>query len=235
MSDNINQNGKQISFTIPLQITISLGDNASPAVNKAITENFEGINTSDTSLLEVAITIDQHYGNRKGFDENFIPGVGLPKLSKEQEVIAARITGTDNYLLKYHHFSIAINGQRKMPFFTAVNVDGAKYNQIKDEIPSRKAIGTDKWYIDSRIELDPQNPNYQIPAKFYAGNNFDIGHQVRREDPVWGDTASFAIKCNNDTFHLSNACPQHREFNQGINDKTDPVYKMLWEKYCGRD
>ncbi len=53
-------------------------------------------------------------------------------------------------------------------------------------------------------------------------DDFDIGHHVRREDPVWGDTAEFAIKCNDDTFHSTNACPQHKNFNQGNNDKPDP-------------
>ena len=223
-----------IQFTIPLKISISLEDGVpvvSADMNKERLEAFEAI---DESQLEVAVSIDQHYGNRKGFDENFIEGVGLPKLSAEQENLAAKVLNSDNFILKYYHFSIVINKQRKMPLFTAVNIDGAKYNSIKNQIPSRKAIGTDKWYIDTRIEPDPKNPQFQIPAKFYAGNIFDIGHQVRRADPVWGDTADFAIKCNNDTFHLTNACPQHKNFNQGINDKTDPNYKnvigkILWQ------
>jgi endonuclease G len=231
---NTNQNGKEIQFTIPLQISISLGKNILLTADELKEDNLETFRATDTSGLEAAITIDQHYGNRKGFDENFIEGAKLPKLTVEQENLAATVVGSDSYLLKYHHFSIVINKERKMPFFTAVNIDGAKYNKIKEQIPSRKTIGSDRWYVDPRIELDQKNPTNQLPTDFYRGNDFDIGHQVRREDPIWGENAEFALKCNNDTFHLTNACPQHRIFNQGINDKTDPNYKnvvgkILWQ------
>ena len=236
MTTNFN-NGK-IELTIPLNITVSLG-NPNPFIQLITTSDTPvKMSAPDEQALadftEGVIIVDQHYGNRKGFDENFVEGAGLPKLNQEQLDNAVRITGSDNYILKYHHFSLVMNRKRKMAFYTAVNIDGKKYNKIKNQLPSRKNIGTDKWYIDPRIEEDPKNPKFQIPASFYAGNDFDIGHQVRREDAVWGDTLEFAIKCNNDTFHLTNACPQHKIFNQGINDKDDERYKnvkgkILWQ------
>ena len=42
---------------------------------------------------------------------------------------------------------------------------------------------------------------------------FDRGHQVRREDPVWGRVAE-AERANADTFHFTNCCPQHKDFNE---------------------
>lgn len=226
--------GGSVSITIPLQITVSLGNAGDPIAATGV-QTAEAPAETSPSAEEAVIVIDQHYGNRKGFDEDFLgQKVGLPKLSADQQKLAAKLVGTNDYVLNYYHFSIIVNKDRKMPFFTAVNIDGAQFNKIKSQIPSRKTIGTDKWFIDPRIEPDPDKPQFQIPAKFYAGNDFDIGHQVRREDPVWGTTAAFAIKCNNDTFHLTNACPQHKNFNQGIPDPDNPKYKdvtgkILWQ------
>lgn len=157
-----------------------------------------------------AIVIDPNYKNRKGYDPNFLEvTIPLPKLSEAQLARASKLLGSDDEVeLKYHHFSIVQNSIRKLPFFTAVNFDGIQYNRIKNQIPSRKQIGKDRWFIDPRI-----NPEDQIPKKFYDGNEFDLGHLVRREDPVWGDTVAFAIKANNDSFHLTNASPQHHDFN----------------------
>lgn len=157
-----------------------------------------------------AIVIDPNYKNRKGYNADFLEvTVPLPKLSTAQFAQASKLFGTDDAVeLKYHHFSIVQNGFRKLPFFTAVNFDGIQYNRIKDHIPSRKEIGKDRWFIDPRI-----NPEEQLVKKFYDGNDFDLGHLVRREDPVWGKTVAFAIKANNDTFHLTNASPQHHDFN----------------------
>jgi endonuclease G len=46
----------------------------------------------------------------------------------------------------------------------------------------------------------------------------DRGHLVRRLDPAWGDSFEQAKVANDDTFHFTNCCPQHKNFNQ--NDTT---------------
>jgi endonuclease G len=233
MNTQINPATGAVTLTVPLNITISLG--GEPGIVVPSIRADTALSPESNSLDEASIVIDQDYSARKGFDENFLSvPVPLPKLSDDQLELVARLTDSEDYVLKYHHFSIVMNKERKMAFFTAVNIDGKSYNAIKSEIPSRKNIGGDRWYIDPRIEVDPKKPAFQIPAKFYAGNDFDIGHQVRREDPIWGKPVSFALACNNDTFHLTNACPQHRNFNQGIPDPDNPKYKnvsgkILWQ------
>jgi endonuclease G len=55
----------------------------------------------------------------------------------------------------------------------------------------------------------------------YIDNDLDRGHMVRRLDPVWGDAAETA---NEDTFHYTNSCPQHKDLNQKTwNDLEDYV------------
>lgn len=135
----------------------------------------------------------------KGFDSHFLSvPLQLPAFEGEPED-----------LLHYRHFSVAMKKDRRMPYYTAVNIDATKYNKLKEAIPSRKEIGSDNWILDPRIPKTEQ-----IPESFYAANDFDLGHMVRREDALWGDTLEEALEANNDTFFLTNACPQHKDFNR---------------------
>lgn len=135
---------------------------------------------------------------QKGFDPNFLPvSLTLPTVDRAA-----------NSLLHYRHFSVAMNPERRMPYYTAVNIDAEKYNKLKDQIPSRKEIG-DNWMQEPRL---PQTA--QLPESFYKHNDFDLGHMVRREDALWGDTLEEALAANDDTFYLTNAVPQHKDFNR---------------------
>jgi DNA/RNA endonuclease G (NUC1) len=134
----------------------------------------------------------------KGFDTHFLPvEVPLPKHTFSE------------ILLPYRHFSVSMNVARKMPYYTAVNIDAVKYNQLKKDIPSRKEMGADAWIMDPRLPKTEQ-----LPKTFYSENDFDLGHMVRREDPLWGETLEEALAANDDTFYLTNATPQHKDFNR---------------------
>ncbi len=136
---------------------------------------------------------------QKGFDPHFLPvEVQLPALK-----------GAPDALLHYWHFSVAMNEARRMPYYTAVNIDALKYNKLKPNIPSRKEMGADDWNVEPRLPKMAQ-----LPKSFYADNDFDLGHMVRREDALWGDTLEEAIAANDDTFYLTNAVPQHKDFNR---------------------
>src|SRR5215216_622245 len=101
-------------------------------------------------------------GESAGFDESFIGAdVPLPELAGGAEPI-----------LRYEHFSIAMSPPRKLAYFVAVNIDGAR----TIDVGPRK---DDKWVFDTRIPEDQQMGNW-----LYDNNDFDKGHLVRRLDPV---------------------------------------------------
>ncbi|REJ81320.1 MAG: protease [Bacteroidetes bacterium] len=110
-------------------------------------------------------------------------------------------TNRNKYELKYEHFSVVMSKSRRLPIFSACNINGSQWYKIP-----RK---NDTWYIDNRIPS-----KYQIDNKLYKGNDLDRGHMTRREDPVWGATRSEASIANEDTFHYTNCCPQHKDLNQ---------------------
>ncbi|ELP30150.1 DNA/RNA non-specific endonuclease [Rhodopirellula baltica] len=161
----------------------------------------------DADEMEEARTVD-FYNDRKGYQENFFGRhrdlfVPLPKLTASQQVEAAKIEGKtreSSYVLDYMHFSSVVNGERKIPFFTAVNIDGSSLVR-----PRRRRT---TWQIDPRIDRDQQAGN-----ELYRHNQLDRGHLVRRLDPVWGSDDD-AEQAENDTFHYTNAAPQHALLNQ---------------------
>jgi endonuclease G len=82
-----------------------------------------------------------------------------------------------------------------------VNIDG--------EHPQRIKRGDDQWFFDLRLPRE-----LQLTREDYGHPDIDRGHMVRREDPNWGTKAA-AVQANADTFHYTNAAPQHARLNQG--------------------
>lgn len=131
--------------------------------------------------------------------------VQLPTLTASIKADAVKIKqerGIAAYLLDYTHFSLVMSKSRRLAYYTAVNIDG---NQEK-AVPRR---GT-RWKLDPRIPAE-----YQADNSLYRNNDLDRGHLVRRLDPVWGND-EIAKRANQDTFHYTNAAPQHKDLNQRI-------------------
>lgn len=164
--------------------------------------------SAGAAIVDEAISIDPDYSNRQGYDPDFLghaERVPLPRLSEALQQRAAVNNqaggGADRYVLPYHHFSIVMNRERMLAMYTAVNIDGSAAWEIE-----RNA---DRWVRDPRI-----GPNEQTDNALYANNQLDRGHLVRRLDPAWGETKRLATFANDDTFHFTNCCPQHANFNQ---------------------
>lgn len=169
----------------------------------------------DEGIAEAAVDLEApalNYDNRNGYDPGFLShghAVPLPTLSATIMRDVARLKGTEDFELKYTHFSVVMNRQRRMPFYTAVNIDGQQLRRIPRG---------DKWFKDNRIDSLAQFGN-----EIYSNNDLDRGHMVRRLNPVWGTDAE-ASQANDDTFHYTNACPQHKDLNQRTwNDLEDYI------------
>jgi endonuclease G len=154
------------------------------------------------------IDIDPNYSTRHGYDSEFLGksehAVPLPSLPEALVGLAAtnQLAGSEpKYLLPYHHFTVVMNKERRLAFFTAVNIDG----KLRQK-PTRQQ---DKWFFDPRLSEDEQTGK-----KVYENNPLDLGHLVRRLDPAWGSTTKAAKLANDDTFHFTNCTPQHKDFNR---------------------
>jgi endonuclease G len=143
-----------------------------------------------------------HFKGRKGFSATFIPGlrVPLPRNVGRHKGDEAPVAG-GGHVLRYTHFSTVVAKSRRIPLYTACNIDGKAAVKIK-------RTGKDAWFHDGRLDLE-----HQIGESLYEDNILDRGHLVRREDPVWG-AAAMARLANDDTFHFTNCAPQAGAMNQ---------------------
>lgn len=187
-----------------ITITIQPGTNGTdipPHVQSALNAG-----THDFSEMFEASHQSSYFQHYEGYKTNFLGDdavVELPELTIEQRRAAAKNSNSrredDAAILPYTHFSIVMNRERQVAFYTAVNIDGTQSRSVE-----RKS---DKWYFDGRIA-----ESEQIGEALYKRNILDRGHLVRRLDPVWGEGA---VRANDDTFHFTNCTPQHARFNQG--------------------
>lgn len=141
---------------------------------------------------------------RKGYNPAFLgEEMSVPLPVVPDAAMVAPVDGEAHGELRYTHFSIVMHKDRKLPFFTACNIDGQSlYNFPR---------GQDRWYLDERLV---DHTNHQIGEDLYARNPLDRGHLVRRLDPAWGETREEAKEAEMDTFFFTNCSPQHSQLNQ---------------------
>lgn len=198
----VQDQAASISITIPLTITLSVGAPVQSAVPA-------GTGTTSAGQAEgemEAIVQDTDYARRKGYDPEFLGfPVPLPTLRPTARRKAVAVPGaprSNQYELKYHHYSVILNGERRMAFVAAVNLHGkAPFTHSRE--------GGDRWFFDPRIDR-----KYQAGGEFYKHNDLDRGHLVRRADAAWGETEEEAWTASDDTFHFTNCSPQDEVFNQ---------------------
>ncbi|CRZ16799.1 DNA/RNA non-specific endonuclease [Mycolicibacterium neworleansense] len=173
-------------------------------------------NPAQPSVLERNDAPNPDYSNRSGYDPDFLSkAVAVPviptKLLAKCAVPDGLKRSTANVVLRYHHFSLVIRADRRMPLFTIVNIDGRRLRKIKRETGEVEAVET--WYTDPRL-----HPELQLDQDVFERQKprlFDRGHMVRRLDPAWGSAVA-AKQGTDDTFHFANCCPQISAFNQHL-------------------
>jgi endonuclease G len=155
--------------------------------------------------------------DRDGYDPEFIgtgdleaPWPGLPQAITDDLARPRDEDRAKPFEIRYTHFGVRFSTSRRQPVMTAVNVDGAH------RVPIKRA--KDRWFHDARIPVE-----IQLSKDDYADEDIDRGHMVRREDPNWDSSlpvgnpeqvaTPLALRANFDTFHYTNAAPQHGELN----------------------
>lgn len=163
-------------------------------------------NVPDAEAFETTRFSDPAFAASLGFKPDFLGAglsVPLPKATRNFRGTLAKNRDTGKAVFDYTHFSLAMQAERRLAAWTAVNIDG---KQLKS---SSKEPG---WRRDRRL-LD----NQQTLAEVYGevpGKSLQIdrGHLVRRLDPVWG-SQEVADRAAADTFHYTNAAPQEHVYN----------------------
>lgn len=180
----------------------------------------KSINIATNELITESAIRDTDFSNREGYNSDFLNHkLFLPIVNdnlKENNAINQIPGKNGKFYLDYTHFSVLFNKAKKLPFYTAVNIEG-KSNEIARVHDAR---GSDLWYTDNRLNIN--GDNFQFTNKDYANSGFQRGHMVRFYDPAWGVAEEKRKIAMGDTFHYTNCCPQIGKFNEGIwNDLED--------------
>jgi endonuclease G, mitochondrial len=159
-------------------------------------ESYELEREPDAAVQARAVSIDPDYSTRGGYDAGFLAHP-LPLPVPDDDV--APLASPE---LRYHHFSVVMQRERRLALFTACNIDG--------KLSRRPERESDRWILDPRLPDEEQTGE-----PVYRDNPLDRGHLVRRLDPAWGTSDAQIKAANDDTFHFTNCTPQHHTFNAG--------------------
>ena len=233
----VEQDGNTASLVLPVRIPVDWVQTAAaatpaPAAADATASGLAALSSvhvlspppsaavpDDEELLTEAVTINQKtLSSRPGYQANFLGSgalsVPLPKIPAALKSHVATLKASPSQSeLKYFNYSVVMNKKRRLAFFSAVNIDGGR----QQDVGKREG---DKWLRDPRIDKDAQvgDEYYGKQSAFEADrtkNPFDRGHLVRRLDATWGDSVAEAKEHGDDSFHFTNCTPQFFKFNQG--------------------
>ncbi len=144
---------------------------------------------------------------RAGYKEDF-PGTAhkielpRPSLALQTDVLQPPGLRDGENVVPYINYSLLMSVSTKQALYSAANVDLDKTKKV----PSRRGRN---WFIDRRVGRDNQISNYP-----YQGSLWDRGHLTRRTAVTWGSGVDDATKASNDSCAYTNACMQHKNFNE---------------------
>jgi endonuclease G len=144
---------------------------------------------------------------REGYKPDFLGDnyrIELPKpgLALESDILQPPGLPDGELVVPYINYSLLMSRSTKQALYSAANVDLKKMQRV----PSRQGRN---WFVDGRVGKENQIPNYP-----YQGTLWDRGHLTRRTAVTWGPDVDFATKASNDSCAYTNACMQHKNFNE---------------------
>ena len=214
LTNNSNmENSTDIRISIPASLmdasgTVNISINNSQKGNINIDRDAAKNTPATEGLLDEIKKVEKEdnmdYTACKGYDENFMGvKVTLPKVTKIKNTVAKFKDNAQKFILTYQHYSSVHSALRKMPVYSAINVEGNPALRKDDE------ERVDVWLRDNRIDYE-----LQLTDNYYSKSGFDKGHMSRREDADWGSTATKAKEYADLTCMYTNACPQVPELNR---------------------
>lgn len=163
----------------PVEITVRIGGGAA-VLQPVVAGGVAGAVAGAGDPLATAERASTRFGDRGGYEPGFIPGfvVPLPDASKTGFRLAANreaAAGDDPHELRYHHFSILMNAERRLAAVTAVNIDGGRIVAVKREDktvdldPTLGDLDAEAMEASDDFQPDPRiAPGEQMGREFYA-------------------------------------------------------------------
>ena len=220
---------------LPVEIDIKLGIGENPEVRETRIAAAPAPAQADGSPMptpgggvDEAVEIDKtNYGKRNGYDPKFLGDglvVPLPKVASTKFGKPLKIKGNST-VLDYWNYSVVMNADRGLAFFSAANVFPKNPNTSQDGNKFERDPRVDQVKESAQIGKEFYKKQEEFEAEDRTRNPFDQGHLSRREYLQWGKTKKVAKRNGDDSFHSTNCAPQHFEFNQ--NRKASGIWYRL--------
>ncbi|MDF2368483.1 DNA/RNA non-specific endonuclease [Sneathiella sp.] len=144
---------------------------------------------------------------RNGYQVDFLGSghkIELPQpgLAVQADILQPPGLPEGELVIPYINYSLIMSRSTKQALYSAANVNLSKMQKV----PSKKGRN---WFVDGRVGASNQIPNYP-----YVGTQWDRGHLTRRTAVTWGDDSDYATRASNDSCAYTNACMQHKNFNE---------------------
>jgi endonuclease G len=147
------------------------------------------------------------FRNATGYRPTFLGttfSVPLPSMTSEVARETAPLKDPTKTELKYDHYSLKINRERRTAFFAAANIDGAKLWSTTADGPRPQRPS---WSFDPRMD-DAFQPDDAI-----FSSAMQRGHLFKREDAMWGADVPAKRRADEHSFTIANATPMIANFN----------------------
>ena len=163
--------------------------------------------TQEGGVEEITRRSVAKFKNATGYRRGFLGrgfSVPLPTLTSEVKRELAPLRDSNQTELKYDHYTLVINRERRTAFFVAANIDGAQLWDAQTDGPRPKRPA---WSYDPRM-LEEYQPDDVIFSKA-----MQRGHLYKREDAMWGRDDAAKRRADEHSFTISNATPMIANFN----------------------
>jgi endonuclease G len=175
-----HNNDGSISWIVPIEINVR-APLLAPAVTPPIVSPPAAAPAATDA--EKKSSADDDFSDRGGYEPGFIPGfqVPLPDFSGVPYRIAKNLeaTGTDDrFELRYHHFSVVMNAERRLAAFTACNIDGSRIKAINRQTkavtdnPTLQQLDAESFGAEASDAFRPDrrvHAEEQMTREFYEG------------------------------------------------------------------
>jgi endonuclease G len=123
------------------------------------------------------------------YSPTFIKGFKVPFPDIKEKAKIATLVNSNEHVLQYDHYTVIMNKERRLPFFSACNIDGTTTSSVER---------SGDFKPESRLLAE-----FQTGDDFYVGRGhvFDKGHMTKFEDVMWGsEDASVLDALGKNTF-----------------------------------
>lgn len=173
-----------VTWTFPIEINVRSplmdGRLGAGLLSQVKRKDTTGLKSSEERNPKI-----RDFSDRGGYEPGFIPGfmVPLPNMTDLPYALAVNTeapAGDNPHELRYHHFSIFVNSDRRLAAVTACNIDGGRIVAVNRETktgksnPTLKDLGVEAFGAEASDDFQP-DPRIaitdQMANPFYRDQN----------------------------------------------------------------